>query len=149
MDFREYRPDDFEELWRLDHECFVPSMAYSRFELMCYIRRRSAFTLVAEEGKAIAGFVVAERDARRQAGHIITIDVRSTARRTGVGTTLMDAAEARLFQSGCRAVYLETAVNNEAAIAFYKRRGYFVLSTVPRYYDGKLDALVMGKKLHL
>ena len=149
MDFREYRPDDFEELWRLDHECFAPNLAYSRFELMSYIRRRSAFTLVAEDGKVIAGFVVAERDARRQAGHIITIDVRSTARRTGVGTTLMDAAEARLLESGCRAVYLETAVNNEAAIAFYKRRGYFVLSTVPRYYDGKLDALVMGKKLHL
>ena len=147
MRIREYRQGDFDTLWRLDQECFPPNIAYSRFELMSYIRRRSAFTLVAENGTAISGFIVAERHPRNQAGHIITIDVRSTARRAGVGGTLMDAAETRLQESGCAAVYLETAVNNEAAIAFYKRRGYFVLSTVPRYYDGKLDALVMGKKL--
>jgi ribosomal protein S18 acetylase RimI-like enzyme len=38
-------------------------------------------------------------------------------------------------------------VNNSAAISFYKKRDYTVLSTAPRYYEGKLDALVMGKKL--
>lgn len=148
MRLREYRPEDFNELWRLDQECFPPNIAYSRFELMSYIRRRSAFTIVAEnETHAITGFLVGERNARQNAGHIITIDVRATTRRSGVGTLLMDAAETRFREAFCTAVYLETAVNNDAAIAFYKRRGYFVLSTVPRYYDGKLDALVMGKKL--
>ncbi len=148
MRLRDYRPEDFNELWRLDQECFPPNIAYSRFELMTYIRRRSAFTIVAEDdAHAIAGFLVTERNVRQNAGHIITLDVRTSARRAGVGTILMDAAESRLQQVGCTAVYLETAVNNDAAIAFYKRRGYFVLSTIPRYYDGKVDALVMGKKL--
>ncbi len=157
MHIREYRPEDFVELWRLDQECFPPDIAYSKVELMHYIRRRGTFTLVADGDGTIAGFVVAEcrvtrsrhvSDAQeRGVGHIITIDVHGAARRTRVGSTLMDMAEARLRQNGCAVVYLETPVNNRAAIAFYKKRRYSVLSTIPRYYGGKLDALVMGKRL--
>jgi ribosomal-protein-alanine N-acetyltransferase len=66
-----------------------------------------------------------------------------------LGTLLMDAAEARMRDQHCDVVYLETAVDNRAAIAFYKGRGYAFLSTIPRYYPGGLDALVMGKKLNL
>jgi [ribosomal protein S18]-alanine N-acetyltransferase len=155
---REYRSEDFNELWRLDRECFPPRIAYSRFELMHYIHRRDAFTLVAEaDGDRIGGFVVAEyrrgvrihgeENTRATVGHIITIDVAPWARRSGFGTILMDAAEDRLREHDCKAVYLETAVDNAAAIAFYNRRGFSHLSTIPRYYDGKLDALLMGKRL--
>ncbi|MFB3916542.1 MAG: GNAT family N-acetyltransferase [Terriglobales bacterium] len=150
---REYRPADFDELWRLDQECFEPGISYTRAELMHYIRRRDAFTLVAEHAelpessaRQIVGFVVAERD-RHSLGHIITIDIGGKARRHGLGSRLMSAAEQRLVQLGCPAVFLETAVNNQAAIEFYKRLGYYVIKTIPRYYHNKLDALVMAKKL--
>ena len=153
---REYRPPDFDELWRLDQECFPPGIAYGRSELMGYMRRRGAFTLVAENSaERVCGFAVAEcqlsrlpdNETKLGAGHIITIDVREEFRRTGVGNMLMDAVEKRLGEAGCGAVYLETAVDNRSAIAFYKRRGYAVLRIIPRYYERKLDALLMGKKL--
>jgi ribosomal-protein-alanine N-acetyltransferase len=151
---REYRPQDFNSIWRLDQECFAPGIAYSRFELMHYIRRRGAFTLVAENDRGICGFLVAERRSgiRMQnkppaAGHIITIDVSQAARRSGIGNDLMAMAERRLSEAGCDIVYLEVAVNNAAALEFYKQRGYAVLQVIPRYYDEKIDALVMGKKL--
>ena len=48
---------------------------------------------------------------------------------------------------GCVSIYLETAVDNEAALKFYKRHGYFVLKTIPRYYQDKIDALLLGKHL--
>ena len=152
---RDYCPEDFEELWRLDQECFPPGIAYSRLELMHYIRRRGVVALVAEEDGAVRGFAVAERkpsrgrsgESKPDVGHVITIDVRESARRHRVGTVLMDALESRLHHAGCEVVYLETAVDNLAAITFYKRRGYGVLKTVPRYYENKLDALLMGKKL--
>lgn len=91
----------------------------------------------------IVGFIVAEK--RRHTGHIITIDVIAEARRSGVGSALLAAAESRLRESGALAVELETAVNNDAAIRFYKEKGYFVERTVRGYYSNKLDALVMGK----
>lgn len=158
---REFCKDDFEQLWGIDQECFPPGISYTRIELAFYMRRPRAFTLVAERecgggtqagptqqqpGCALAGFIVGEASARG-AGHIITIDVRPEARRHRVGTALLQAAEKRLGAGGSGHVFLETAVNNAAAIAFYKRHGYELIKTIPRYYKNNLDALLLGKKL--
>ena len=143
---RDYRPADFETLWRIDQECFPPDLAYSRSELAGYIRRHSSLTLVAELAGEIAGYAVAERGGRK-AGHIITLDVRQPARRAGLGSKLMAAAEERLRAVGCSSVLLEVAVDNHAAIAFYHRHGYATLATIPQYYNDRTDALLLGKKL--
>jgi [ribosomal protein S18]-alanine N-acetyltransferase len=153
---RDFRKADFETLWRIDQACFDPQLAYSRIELAFYMRRPGAFTLVAEaEGgevsgngstqRRILGFTVAE--ARGRSGHIITIDVVAEARRGGIGSALLLAAEKRLQQAGAVAVELETPVNNAAAIRFYKDMGYFVETTVTGYYSNQMDALVMRKEL--
>ena len=164
---RDHRSDEFETLWQIDQACFAPGIAYSRYELKAYMRRGSAFTLVAEaagntaQGKVeapgngetrndgrILGFLVAEC-GRRRIGHIITIDVRSEARRHRVGSALLDAAEVRLLNAQCAQVRLETAVDNLAALSFYKRRGYNVMQTIPRYYSSGVDALLLEKDLLL
>jgi ribosomal-protein-alanine N-acetyltransferase len=151
---RQFERADFDTLWRIDQACFDPQLAYSRPELAFYMRRPGSFTLVAESheiasnGKApssILGFIVAE--TRRRTGHIITIDVIAEMRRAGVGSALLSAAETQLVQTGAVGVALETPVNNDAAIRFYKRKGYFVEKTVAGYYSGRLDALVMTKEL--
>jgi len=163
---RQFEKADFDTLWWIDQACFDPQLAYSRPELAFYIRRPGSLTLVAEAeggevpgnasapagilgfgipGFDILGFIVAE--TRRKSGHIITIDVVAEARRTGVGSALLRAAEEQLLRAGSVAVALETPVNNEAAIRFYKQRGYFVRNTVAGYYSGQLDALVMTKEL--
>jgi ribosomal protein S18 acetylase RimI-like enzyme len=161
---REFHKNDFEQLWTIDQECFPPGISYTRIELAFYMRRPRAFTLVAESeakggsvkedageaspqsGGVILGFIVGEATTRG-AGHIITIDVRREARRGRVGSTLLQAAEEHLRGAGARHVLLETAVNNGAAISFYKRHGYELIKTIPRYYKSNLDALLLGKKL--
>lgn len=143
---REYRPQDFESLWRMDQECFTPGIAYSKPELKTYIRSRSTFTLVAIGSKKeeISGFIVAHA---AQIGHIITIDVSPQTRRSGVGSLLLLTAEERLRSTGSHAVGLETAVDNLTALSFYKRHGYYVVRTWPRYYSNGVDALVLRKEL--
>ncbi len=171
---RPFRKTDFDTLWRIDQMCFDPQLAYSQPEMAFYMRRPGAFSLVAEvpsDGEprtpaspnhrvrnpsnvrdpnaapvpGILGFIVAE--VRRQSGHIITIDVVAEARRSGVGSALLRAAEERLREAGAMTVALETAVNNAAAIRFYKQKGYFVERTARGYYSNQLDALVMAKSL--
>ena len=142
--------EDLERLWKIDQACFPPEQAYSRLELNTYMRRPGAFTLVAETNASqslIAGFIVAEANRRGQ-GHIVTIDVVDEMRRHGVGSKLLEQAEERLRTAGCHCIFLETAVNNSSAILFYKRHGYFVEKTIPRYYNGVLDALLLRKDLH-
>ncbi len=162
---REFRREDFESLWNIDQRCFPPGIAYSRRELFAYIRLWKSFTLVAEAngvapiGEAkpeengeselspgIVGFLVAEA-GRRGVGHIITIDVLRGARRSGIGSKLLAAAEERLRAAQCHSVSLETAVDNGAALAFYKRHEYFLVKTVPGYYSNGVDALVLQKDL--
>ena len=144
---REFKKSDFDTLWQIDQACFDPQLAYSRPELAFYMTRPGSFTLVAEGDGPILGFIVAE--CRRKNGHIITIDVIGAARRGGVGSSLLEAAEKDLFLAGVTTVALETPVNNAAAISFYKQKGYFVEKTAAGYYSGQLDALVMTKELTL
>jgi len=143
---REYRPSDFETVWKIDQVCFAQGISYTRRELAFYIARKRGFTLVAERDGEILGFVVVDRDRQGQ-GHVITIDVLPGTRRSGLGSRLMAAAEERLQALRCSVVFLEAAVDNEAALAFYKRRGYTVVHTIPRYYLDSIDALVLSKEL--
>ena len=132
------------------------------------MRRRGAFTLVAVDSlgqtdgpdsasrkkihspvpveEVVGGFIVAEAGGRAR-GHVITIDVVVTARRSGVGSLLLRAAEDRLIVAGCRAVELETAVDNVSALSFYKRHGYGVSGMSANYYSNGVDALVLEKTL--
>jgi [ribosomal protein S18]-alanine N-acetyltransferase len=143
---RDFHPEEFEVLWRMDQECFPPGIAYSKPELRAYMRHRGAFTLVATEDQSgdIQGFIVAHAGIK---GHVVTIDVLKLARRTGVGSMLLRAAEDRLKRAGSKAVGLETAVDNTEALKFYKRHGYSVFRTWPRYYSNGVDALVLRKDL--
>ena len=149
---REFRRGDFNALWEIDQKCFPQGIAYSQMELLTYMRRLRSFTLVAERTEdgnpsgIPVGFIVAE-SGRQKTGHIITIDVLEGARRGGLGSRLLTAAEDRLRDAGCRAVFLETAVDNGTALAFYKRHQYFLVRTLPRYYSNGLDAFMLKKDL--
>jgi [ribosomal protein S18]-alanine N-acetyltransferase len=160
---RDFREEDFGALWQIDQHCFAPGMAYSRAELAAYTRRAGSFTVVAQTVSAdrqtsgnyraatggssvIVGFIIAEVN-RRGLGHIISIDVLPAFRRFGLGSKLLREAENRLAMAECPAVVLETAVDNGAALAFYKRHRYGVVKIVPRYYLNGVDALILEKKL--
>lgn len=160
---REYRPNDFNTLWEIDQLCFPAGISYSRLELSSFLTRRNAVCLVAEphagidppsaeastggSGTRIVGFVVAHA-IRRKHGRILTLDILPEARRSGLGTTLMLACEERLRTGGCSEVYLETAVNNDAALRLYCRLGYEVVDVLPDYYAShSLDAFAMRKVL--
>ncbi len=95
---------------------------------------------------AIAGFAIAQ--PYKKHGRILTLDVLPQARRSGLGSTLLLECEARLRQRGCAEVYLETAVDNGAALKLYHKLGYRILRTLPGYYQATgLDAFLMGKEL--
>jgi [ribosomal protein S18]-alanine N-acetyltransferase len=148
---RDFREGEVDALWRIDQQCFEPGISYTRLELATYLQRQGAFAVVAEssspDGTAVpVGFIVAEV-RRRGSGHIITIDVLPQARKVGIGSQLLLAAENRLRDANCESVVLETAVDNKAALSFYKRHHYSVIKTWPRYYSNGVDAFVLKKDL--
>lgn len=145
-ELREYRASDFEHLWELDQRCFPAEIAYSREELAYYLRNKTVICVVASDAEQMVGFIVGHRD-RRGFGHVITLDVDPAAQRSGLGSALMEAGEKQLLQAGCKTIFLEVAVNNLAALAFYKKHGYSVLKSLRGYYPGGLDGLLLRKQL--
>ena len=151
LKLRDYQPDDFARLMEIDQACFVEGIAYSLREMRHYLSRPLAIRIVGESGNQITGFIIADRFRPRRSqqsmGQIITIDVLPEARRTGLGSLLLQAAEEKLREGGCVYASLETAVDNLAALRFYKKHGYTGLKILPNYYLDSIDALLMGKKL--
>lgn len=148
---REYQPDDFDRLLAIDRNCFVDGIAYSESEMRHFLSRPAAIRLVGEQEGKVHGFIIADRVRSRRSqecrGHIITIDVLPEARRSGLGSLLLNAAEEKIKKAGCAFVALETAIDNLGAMRFYKKHGYTGLKILPNYYLDSIDALLMGKEL--
>jgi ribosomal protein S18 acetylase RimI-like enzyme len=153
---RDYRAQDFETLYEIDQACYEPAIAYSRRELRNYLRFPGADCVVAEAEAAgkneskprkseIAGFCVTAHED--DWGYIITIDVLEAYRRHGLGTLLLGEAERRLAANGASEIGLDTAVNNETAIAFWQKHGYRIRGTRKGYYPGGVDAYAMMKRV--
>src|SRR5262245_7833022 len=96
-----------------------------------YLSMPSAITLIGMQDGETQGFIIADRfrprGASRYMGRIITIDVDPNNQHSGLGTLLLSNAEEELKHAGCDYVSLEVAVNNQAALRFYKKHGYVVL----------------------
>ena len=146
MRLRDYHRSDFELVWELDQECFPPGIAYSRSELRAFLSQKTAEAIVAERDGRVVGFVLGWRRSGID-GHVITLDVATSARRQGLGRRLLGELERRFQVAGVKRVQLETAVANSTAIAYYQRLGYRKVAHLERYYGRGLHAWKMAKTL--
>jgi len=154
---RSYTPSDFETLYEIDQLCYSPEIAYSRRELRNYLRFPGAECVVAElaiesgaepdSPSAIIGFCITAH--HRGEGYIITMDVLAAHRRRRIGSALLTEAERRLAKNGVLQVGLETATDNDSAIAFWEKHGYRKHGVRKHYYPGGRDAFSMAKTLQM
>jgi GNAT superfamily N-acetyltransferase len=83
---------------------------------------------IAREGSELVGYLIAVYVfSFEYQGLIAEIDelfVLPHARRHGLGTALLDIAEAALADAGCTFVQLQLGAANRTARTFYDRRGY-------------------------
>ena len=142
---RDYTPDDFHALYEIDQACYEPGIAYSKRGMRAYLQFPSAECILAETSREIAGFCISARQRTR--GYIVTIDVLEKYRKSGIGSALLREVERRLAANDVREVGLETATDNESAIAFWNKHGYRTLGVEKGYYPGGRDAFAMTKIL--
>ena len=101
-----------------------------------WLRAPVARLLVAEDGGEPVGFV----SVAFQRGHglIGTLITDPSHRRKGIGSALMEAAEAATRARGDRVAVLEVNQDNEGARSLYQRRGYRLLF-VNHWFEGSLS----------
>lgn len=78
---------------------------------------------------------------------ILTIGVDPEARRQGIGQAMVEAIAEFCREGNVQHLFLEVAVDNDAAIGLYSRAGFVAAGRRRNYYDrgplGRIDALVL------
>jgi ribosomal-protein-alanine acetyltransferase len=138
---RAMRAVDLAQVLEIETASFATPWSSKTF--LNLLRRPNAALFVAEDfpgsviGYAVIWFAGPE-------GEIGDLAVRSTVRRRGVASTLMESVTAEAVERGATEIYLEVRESNEAARALYERHGFEVVNRRPRYYSDPVeDALVM------
>jgi [ribosomal protein S18]-alanine N-acetyltransferase len=144
--------DDAAVLARIHEEDFI--RPWTEDEFADLLAQANVFGFAAREvGKRHLGPVgfVLVRQAADEA-EILTVAVARSARRLGLGRSLMDAVLRALHAERTASLFLEVDETNVAAIGLYKRLGFIQVGKRPDYYKqpggGRTGAIVMRRDLH-
>lgn len=135
---------DINEIMKIEPKCFT--LPWSRESYLGELKNNFATYLVCDYEGEIAGYggiwVVFE-DA-----HITNVAVDPDYRQFGMGTALMEELEQVARDKKAQQILLEVRPSNEAALAMYRKLGYFPTGLRHAYYsDNGEDAIIMTKLL--
>ncbi len=71
-----------------------------------------------------AGYLALDPDLEKKSVLLSKIYVREARRGTGLGRAMVEFAEKRCVELGCRELWLTVNKNNAGSIAFYERMGF-------------------------
>lgn len=147
MELRELRATDEAAIRdRLAAEAWTQDQIEGQIEAVRALARSDAgFALVADERGSFAGFIAAELYGWNRLVQIHGLTVVGPRKGQGVGSRLVEELEKWAAFMGARGAYVDTPVDNEAARAFYKAKGYSEAYRMPRYYSDDLDGVTYTK----
>jgi ribosomal protein S18 acetylase RimI-like enzyme len=146
VSIRDLRRSDIRRLHEIDSICFAEDIAYTRAELLFYLRHPYALAKVAERLGSIVGFAIGRVESDFY-GHVITLDVVPEARRSKIGTRLIEILHEEFRRVGVLLVVLEVDVENSGGQRFYEKLGYERIETLRGYYRERGDAYRMARFL--
>jgi ribosomal-protein-alanine N-acetyltransferase len=143
VELRNLRPDDLDDVERIERESYPTPWSRSMFagELakpgsLCI----GAYT----DGAGLAGYLIVSRYV--DAWHVMNLAVAPESRRAGIAAALMRHLFELTRDDGNRGYTLEVRVSNAPAIRLYEQLGFKTRGLRRGYYtDNREDALVMWK----
>ena len=129
---RRFSAEDMQKVLEIEAEAF-PKTAYPKELLLVYASRLSGSFLIFEAEAEVVAYII--YDPR---GHIISMAVKRSHRRKGVGRELLRHAIEKVEKP-----WLEVRSRNTNAIKFYEKMGMRAVGKVVDYYDDD-DALLMA-----
>ncbi len=130
--------------------CFDEAWSAESFASLLANPRTFALLASAPGSSEVDGLLVAQ--AMVTESEILTLATAPAARRSGCARALVRAAARNAEALGATEMFLEVAVNNQAAVALYKGLGFAENGRRRGYYEtrnGAVDALVLRAALPL
>ncbi|MFG1450509.1 MAG: ribosomal protein S18-alanine N-acetyltransferase [Thermoplasmataceae archaeon] len=139
---REFQRDDIYDVMDIARNSF--SEYYSSSLIMdLYSAWPQAFRVYVLN-ESVQGFIIGARNHEGEA-RILLLAVRSELRSQGIGKSLMENFINFAIQNHLMSIRLEVKVDNESAIAFYRKFGFVITSRIKGYYSDSSDAFTMWK----
>jgi len=139
---------DADALARIHANCF--DAAWDAQSFRRFLGKPGMLALVAKDAAEndLQAFILVQLAADES--EIISLGTYASARRTGLAYALLIRAIADAAHRGAKAMYLEVAEDNAAALALYRRCGFTLQARRKSYYerpDSAIDALVLRRPL--
>jgi ribosomal protein S18 acetylase RimI-like enzyme len=143
---RKAEPGDIDALNALEQRVFATDRL-SRRSLARFLKSPTAEVLVAQQGESLAGTAIVLFRPRAVTARLYSIAVAPHMGGRGLGSKLLNAAEAAALARGCTTLRLEVHQGNHTAIARYRKSGYREFARYRHYYEDGGDALRFEKRL--
>jgi ribosomal protein S18 acetylase RimI-like enzyme len=114
-----------------DKQALAPGFRETLAQAISHQDLRSTVLIAEAADETPLGFIsltVREDVGGIERAHVADLAVTDSARRTGVGTALMNAAESWARKLGMSVLSLDVWSTNESALAFYRRLGFLAES---------------------
>jgi len=139
---------DANALARVHASCFAEP--WDAEALRRFIEKPGMLALVAQDAAEtdLQAFILVQLAADES--EIISLGTYFSARRSGLAHALLAQAIAEAARRGAKAMFLEVAEDNAAALALYHRCGFALRARRKAYYErpgGAVDALVLRRPL--
>jgi [ribosomal protein S18]-alanine N-acetyltransferase len=144
---REMNPRDVEELLPMERVSSLTPWSRQMFLNELGNPLSSCFVASVEGGSpgTPSGFICF-RDVGKES-EILNLCVHPLYRRHGIGRRLMEFYLDRCAAGGIEISHLEVSVSNEAALNLYRSFSYEKVGLRKRFYQGKIDALLLTRKI--
>ncbi len=138
--------EDIAALVKLENTCFDTDRM-SRRSFRYFLQQGHNCFLVAEQGQAIAGYVLVLLHRGTHLARIYSIAVDTSQRGRGMAQQLLEQAEKACAEDGRISMRLEVRTDNTSAIRLYQRLGYKPFGEYKDYYEDHADALRLQKRI--
>ncbi len=140
-------PADLDALVALEERVFETDRLSRRSFRRFIANPRDALLVAIDPEGVLTGYALVLFRAGTALARLYSIAVDPACLKSGIGTTLITAAENEAEARGCILLRLEVRADNTPAIALYKRRGYRQFGRYLDYYQDHMDALRFEKRL--
>jgi ribosomal-protein-alanine N-acetyltransferase len=120
---------------------------WSEDELIRTLRRREVIGMVAELADEVVGVMIYELHKNRL--HLINFAVAPTARRQGIGSTMIEKLVSKLSHDRRNRIMLEVRESNLAALLFFKSQGFRAIKILRDYYDDATEDAYLMQYRHV
>jgi len=114
---------------------------WSKVMLAAAMNFSGSLNFVLEENSVLSAYIFSRKTGSEL--HIINMAVAPSFRRQGLGVRLLSFLLQKARDRDATWAHLEVRKDNLGAIRLYKKEGFVIIETIPRYYEDGSDAYRM------